>query len=320
MNKNKNKTATKKQRHVIDKIVISILRIIVIVIICMQIVIPLIISYANIYRPRRGFNQTPDNYGLKYDSVEYKTDDGIDLKGWFIESQTDKKSPGVLLVHGIGTNRSDLLDIGNLFFKNGYSVLLFDLRSHGLSDGKKVTFGFKEIMDVEASLKFLSQQKNVDENKLGIYAISLGASVSLLSAGQSEFTNNYAQALILDSPYARLSDMLKHQFPLHKGYVTPIPVFVAKWFSKVLIGSDIFAIEPIDVMRKLEKPVLFIHGAEDMMIPKEQSRELYDEKIFGKKDLWMVPLTHHLEGHKNMTKEYEKRIVEFFDQYLKVNP
>jgi len=307
----------KTQRNLVDKIALSAIRIILGVLIGMQIFVPIVMTYHYIHPSRINFQETPEDYGIKYEQVEYKTQDDLSIKGWFIPIISEIKSPGILLVHGVGTNRSDVLDVAKFLHDDGYAVLLFDLRGHGLSDGDKTTFGLNEIYDISASFQFLSQQKNVDESRLGVYAISMGASSAILADNEMSFVNKFNKALVLDSPYASLDLLIEDMFSYERGYITPIASFISKETAKYLISDDLFKDTPLLAVRKIEKPIFFIHGAEDTLINKKHSILLYDQKKLGEKDIWLIPLSDHLEGYSSNKIEYEEKVKLFFDKVFK---
>lgn len=313
----KTTTATKSPQHILDRFALSILRIIIGVFIGMQIVSPLFVAYNNIFVGKSGYDQTPEDYKLEYESLDFYSEDNTLLKGWHIPA-TDKtqKNPGILLVHGLRANKADLLDIAAIFNKEGFSVFLFDLRAHGLSDGNKVTYGTGEIMDIEAAFRALSQQKDVDEKRLGIYGVSLGASTSILAEADSDFVKNYNKALFLDSPYSSLDKLLETQFPWKYGYITPLAKFLTKQYTKLFLTNNPFSNEPILKIKEIEIPVFFTHGSEDRLIEKEHSEELLNAKIFGKKDLYIVPLAGHLEGRLASQGEYDRKMIQFFKSNL----
>jgi uncharacterized protein len=315
--KEEKQRATKTQQHILDKICGSVIRIIIAVLIGMQVIVPIVISYKNIYRQRVNFDQMPEDYGLEYTPVDYFTKDNLKISGWYLPAKNDTNSnPAILLVHGVGTNRSDLLDIAVFLQRAGFSILSFDLRGHGLSDGNKATFCADEHLDIEASLRFLAQQKNVDEKRLGIYAVSMGASCSILSFQKSDFVNEYAKVLVLDSPYASLENLLKRQFPYWMGYIRPLNTWIVKKISFYIVKKNVFLNEPIDNMDKLYVPTLFIHSSEDRLIPKEHSEELFLAKEYGVKELLFSPFGGHLEAHRELKSEYEKTVINFFKAHL----
>ena len=66
--------------------------------------------------------------------VEVQASDGIALRAWYYEPEV-ANGKAVLLLHGVGSNRQDMVALGNFFLRQGYSALEPDLRWHGESGG-----------------------------------------------------------------------------------------------------------------------------------------------------------------------------------------
>ncbi|MEK6876218.1 MAG: alpha/beta hydrolase, partial [Nanoarchaeota archaeon] len=84
---------------------------------------------------------TPESFDLKYENVTLKTEDGLNLKGWFIP--INKSSNTIIVMHGYPTNKADVLPF-SMFLLKKFNVLLFDFRSFGESEGSYTTVGYKE--------------------------------------------------------------------------------------------------------------------------------------------------------------------------------
>ena len=102
-------------------------------------------------RPERyPLSSDPGDFGLDYESVEFESaEDGLTLRGWWIPSQDNDRA--IILVHGRNSNRTGfnpqpgipggLLVQAVGIVERGYSVLSFDLRGHGQSDGDRYSLG-----------------------------------------------------------------------------------------------------------------------------------------------------------------------------------
>ena len=65
-----------------------------------------------------------------------------------------------MLVHGWGGDKSDehVIETAPLYAKEGYGVLLLDLRGHGEFGGERRILGYKEMHDVRGALAWLEDQ------------------------------------------------------------------------------------------------------------------------------------------------------------------
>ena len=108
---------------------------------------------------------------LSAQSVALQTQDKAKISGWLIRGTPS--TGAVLLVHGIRSNRKQMLSRARLLNEQGYSALLIDLPSHGESTGERMTFGIHEADAVKSALDYLGRE--FPDEKLGVIGISLGA-------------------------------------------------------------------------------------------------------------------------------------------------
>src|SRR5262249_30267548 len=118
--------------------------------------VPLVLPYVQaalfIYRFK-----VPNPYStqelLERDSeeVEFGTEDGLTIRGWFLPAKSGCPSRTLIICHGLGANRSNFLPYVQVGDALGANVLIFDFRGHGDSDGHTVTIGYKEKLDVLAA-------------------------------------------------------------------------------------------------------------------------------------------------------------------------
>jgi dipeptidyl aminopeptidase/acylaminoacyl peptidase len=88
--------------------------------------------------PRPAIGATPGSRGLAYSSVTVRTADEVELAGWYLPS---RNGAAVVLLHGAGSTRSDVLDEAAVLALNGFGVLMIDARGHGDSGGRAMDFG-----------------------------------------------------------------------------------------------------------------------------------------------------------------------------------
>jgi len=85
----------------------------------------------------------------------------------------------VLLLHGLRSDRLQMLARARFLTAAGYFVLLIDLPAHGESSGDRITFGMREGKGVEAALDYLRQR--FPRDRIGVIGVSLGAASLVLS-------------------------------------------------------------------------------------------------------------------------------------------
>jgi pimeloyl-ACP methyl ester carboxylesterase len=152
----------------------------------------LVMIYSVTHPPRQAIAVTPDQFSLVCRDVRFNSDDGVIIKGWYINSLVaggplttenwKQRRPGVVLCHGYGGNRDQLLyPLGRELAQAGYDLLLLDFRGHGLSADAPVSFGTTEAADVMAAVRYLQSQSGVDEQRIGILGTGMGGYAAILA-------------------------------------------------------------------------------------------------------------------------------------------
>jgi alpha-beta hydrolase superfamily lysophospholipase len=252
----------------------------------------------------------PSQLGLASETVSFPSTDGVRLEGWKIPA--DPSAPWIILCHGLGTNRADLLETGAGLHRRGFNAFLFDFRGHGGSEGRTTSFGRWEQRDLEGALAFLGRQPDVAERPYGIYGISMGGSVAIMVAARDERIG----AVAADSPYLDLDDSLARHLELL--YRLPQKPFL--WFVRLTyrlrFGVWPSQVSPASAIPALgTRPMLLIQGAEDVRMPVTGAQKLL-EAARGPKQLWIIQGAGHLEGFRIDQDVYLDRVGSFFRSAL----
>src|SRR5689334_14857473 len=102
--------------------------------------------------------------------VSYPSLSGSTLRAWYAPGRAGKGA--VLLLHGVGSNRTSMLGRLRFLHARGYTILAPDFQAHGESPGAHVTFGARESLDAAASVQYL-RARDPDE-RLGVIGVSMG--------------------------------------------------------------------------------------------------------------------------------------------------
>ncbi len=283
-------------------------------IVLLVIALSFILVYANTHPPRYPLHVPPSDYQAEYEEVSFITKDGLTLAGWLITpDRSGKKTPAIVICHGLGANKSDFTDLAVFLARRGYLVLAFDFRAHGDSEGSRTSLGYHEQKDVSAALQYLSSRSEVDQDRIGIFGFSLGGSTAILAAAE---TRKF-RAVAADSAFTSLRDQARQA--ITGFYHLPAFPFV----SLSVLGYELYFltkvgnIEPESVIGTISPaPVLIIAGEGDDMIPAENGRKLF-RAAREPKELWVLPVGGHGGTVASAGTEYNKRVGDFFDRNLK---
>lgn len=256
---------------------------------------------------------TPADFGLPYDRVPLVAADGVRIECWRIPHP--RPSGALVLLHGFGASKADLLDLAkDLHAASPFDLLLVDLRAHGGSEGTLISFGLREVLDVQAALEALSQDPRTKGLPVGCYGVSMGGAVALLAA--SRFPS--IRAVAADSSYADLGYAIARTQWL-TYHIPRIPLGQAVlWGTRIRLGCRLSALSPERVIGEIApRPVLIVHGGKDVGIPPEQARRLY-AAARDPRQLWVVPDAEHAACFYKGREEYVRRVGEFFsDVFLR---
>ncbi|TLD05440.1 uncharacterized protein PgNI_09233 [Pyricularia grisea] len=120
---------------------------------------------------------------MKREDVEFKTSDGVSLRGWFYSSDliTDSKAPCIVLCIGLGGTKEMSVERFAEYFVAHLPVncLLYDHRSWGASDTlpgcpRNEADPMVQSSDLSDAISYVSTLDRVDPQKIGIWGSSYG--------------------------------------------------------------------------------------------------------------------------------------------------
>jgi len=238
--------------------------------------------------PSREVTASPDQVGLAFESVEFTTEDGVRLDGWFVPAEAPR---GVLLFfHGNAGNISHRLGSLQIFHDLGLSTFIFDYRGYGRSEGEVSEDG--SYRDGEAAWRYLTVERGIPNDSIVYFGRSLGASIAAHLAMKQA-----PGALILESAFTSVPDVGARAYPF-------LPV---RWLAR-------FQYDTQEYLRSVSAPVLIIHSPQDEVIPFKFGRALFASANEPKQFLEIRG--GHNEGFQLSGKDYVGGIDRFLRDHL----
>lgn len=249
---------------------------------------------------------------LQKEDVSVGSKNNYRLYGTYIKNPIPTKNT-MILVHGLGGSRYTSLKFIDMYLDKGFNILIYDSRDHGHSGGINITYGFDEKYDLDRWVSFV-----YSKNKggiIGVHGEDLGAATALLHASINENTKKVS-FYIVDSSYSDLKQLftlrLKEDYKIKNTLAINFILFYAEKINKLNNQFTFNEASPINYIKDISTPILFIHGENDTLIPKSMSEDLY--KLKGNsKAIYIAPNSDHLASLQNNQDEYKNNVYKFID-------
>lgn len=258
-----------------------------------------------LFHPMKTLIRTPADIGLQYEDVNFNSDDGTRLHGWFLPAFISAKEQAhgtILLLHGNAENISTHIGSVHWLPERGFNVFLFDYRGYGQSSGNTSITGSHQ--DITNALRWLLNKPGIDPKRVIVLGQSLGGVLGSYALAQSGLSKKI-QLLILDSTFGNYQQIAREKF---SGFWLTWPFqYPLSW----TLPSDYNPIDIIDIYSPT--PVLLIHGEGDDIIPIHHAQQLF-AVAKEPKTFWSVPNAGHISSLRQPA--VRNKLVDYLKQIL----
>lgn len=228
-------------------------------------------------------------------------------EGWFFPGLLH--GPTIVLCHGYGSQRADILTLVTALQEHQFNVFLFDFAGYGSVPGR-TALGYGETGQLLAAIHGLQQRDDIDRLRFGVWGTDLGAYAAVSAAGQEP----RIEAVAVDSVYDQPSDFLTIQVG-HTGLGGLPLVRTFCLFGFRMLNYDYRTVPPARAMlaRLQGIPKLFIESTDRPELDNETLRMF---QIAPPPKDQLANSMAYSEMSDEGRRTYEDHVVSFFLQNL----
>ena len=246
------------------------------------------------------------NLGADYENVQFRTRDGLLLKGWYVPS---RNRAAVISFPGRSGTRLQ----ARMLARHGYGVLLFDRRGEAESEGDWNVFGWQGERDLHAAVGFLQTRDDVDPERIGGIGRSVGGEMLIGAAAESDAF----KAVVSEGGSSRSvrDDVANLEWSLANlpGFANQgVQTAATAVFTNNLPPEALKDLAP----RIAPRPAFFIYGEHGQGGTEKAPNQGFYAAAGEPKEIWEVPEAQHVGGITTRPAEYERRVLAFFDRAL----
>lgn len=243
--------------------------------------------------------EKPSDYGLDYEDVTLRTEDGVALSGWFLPGA----GSGVIVQTHFGgvSSRAGYTPDGKgdtppwptaihflrhieALVAEGYSVLAYDLRNHGDSGPDprgKLTGGVREADDVLAAVRYVTGRPGLTDAPIGLLSLCMGSNATTYAFGSTPGLADVAniRALIAIQPMLTVDQL--HYMGAPEDIIDP-----ANELSRSQGGADLRA-SFLPAVSRINVPTMLVQNTNDPMLNRHSIDAYFDLLEVDKEMKWV---------------------------------
>lgn len=178
----------------------------------------------------------------------------------------------MIICHQYGGSPQSMEEYTKHFYELGFNIILPYMRGHGGSAYNKVSFGWKDSVDITDWVDFIADKD--EKSKIALFGVSMGANAVTLAASE-EMPEN-VRFVIADSCYTSMDALVKEYVKTQTIFSSFVTKSLVSIFSENKMGVSFKDADTIAKVRRIELPIMFINAENDTVVPPLMSKKLYE--------------------------------------------
>lgn len=244
-----------------------------------------------------------EDYG--YERHYIISDSGYKLTGYLLKAEGESKTY-LFGAHGYRSyGKKEFCGVAQYYIKRGINVFIPDHVASGESEGTYCTFGYNEVRDCMKWLSYMTANFGKDISII-LHGVSMGCATVTMMSGRDDLPDN-VKAVVADCGFTTAKALFEYK--LKDLGVPPYRLIESvDRVHKKRQGFSFDDLKPVEAVKNARVPMLFIHGAEDKLVPCFMVKELYEACGSEYKDLLIVEGADHAQSYKVDKEQFEARL------------
>ena len=217
-----------------------------------------------------------------FETINFKTSDNFELKGWFHLKNSNKKT--ILFLHGNAGNLDNRIDKLNFLGNMDINFLIISWRGYSGNPGNPSEAGLYK--DALGGIEWLNK-KGISNDRIILYGESLGTAITTEVAQNENFAG-----IILEAPFTSMVDMGQKIYP----------IFPVKFLLKDKYESK-------NKIKNIKSPILVLHGRKDKIVPFYMGEKIF-EMANSPKFKYFTDLDDHMMN-------FDEKLVNEIDLFIR---
>lgn len=243
---------------------------------------------------------------LPHEILEITSHDALKLKAVFYPFESKKT---VIWVHGYTSHAERESAFPGLFYRSlGFNVLIPYLRAHGPSEGKYISFGALEYLDVMRWVDKINEL--IPDGQILIHGLSMGGGI-VLDLATREMKN--VKCLISDAPSVSIEDFFKNvsKGTFQKGHGKIAACAIRRFHEE--FGADVADFDRVKNITQCRYPLLVSAGSNEHM---DDTLAAIRDRSPLETTVLILPGCNHGNGMYKQTQMYQTAIRLLVDKYM----
>lgn len=219
----------------------------------------------------------------------------------------------VVILHGQNGTVEDIYDIGFHYAKEGYNILMPDLRAHGESEGSFFGMGWLDRLDVINWIDVIVEE--YPSADVVIHGVDLGADTALMLSGEP--LKDSVKAIVAEGAYTNAWEAVKTEYETRHEEWPVFPILnMVNPVAKVWGGYTLKEADAVKQVQNAKVPILLIHGKNDTYVTEAMTEEL-NQAIASEHEVLTIETGTHEDCRFAEPDTYYNKVMEFIEKYVK---